>query len=224
MPSKIRTVVFAVLVCSGQTALPFTPATVPFENSVAKVQLSAGLPNVVTPPHVHLTNRVMIYFEAGTNKITFQNGEVKPEVFRAGDVQWNNAMGTHTAEIIAPGPVNIVHVELRSPPNMVPVVRYSARDPLKVAPRHYKVEINNNQVRVLRFRLGPGEKTSLHEDPFETLVVPLTAARLKLVDSEGKAKAVAYRQADLQWLPPGAGADENIGSKSYEAIIVEFKK
>jgi hypothetical protein len=224
MASKICTVVFAVLVCSGQTALPFTPATVPFENNLVRVQLSAGLPKVVTPPHVHLTNRVMIYFEAGTNKITFQNGEVKPEVFRAGDVQWNNAMGTHTAEIIASGPVNIAHIELRSPPNMVPTAGYSALDPLKLDPQHYKAEIDNNQVRVLRLHLRPGERTPLHEEPFERLVVPLTAARLNVVDSKGTAKAVAYKQAELQWLPPGAAAEENIGSKSYEAIVVEFKK
>lgn len=224
MASKICTVVFAALVCSGQTVLPFTPATVPFDNKLARVQLSAGLPKVVTPPHVHLTNRVMVYFDAGTNKITFQNGEVRPEVFRAGDVQWNNAMGTHTAEIIASGPVNIAHIELKSPPNMVPTVHYSALDPLKVAPQHYKVEIDNNQVRVLRLHLEPGEKTPLHDEPFERLIVPLTAARLKVAVSEGKAKAVAYKQAELRWLLPGGEADENIGSKSYEAIIVEFKR
>jgi hypothetical protein len=47
---------------------------------------------------------------------------------------------------------------------------------------------------------------------------------LKVAVSEGKAKAVAYKQAELRWLPPGGEADENTGSKSYEAIIVEFKR
>ena len=138
------------------------------------MQLSAGVPGVVTQPHVHLTNRVMIYFDAGTNKITYQDGKVSPEVFRAGDVQWNNAMGTHVAEIIAAAPVNIVHIELKSPPGMVPAVQYPARDPLKVDPAHYKMEIDNNQVRVLRLRLGKGEKTVLHEEVFERLLVPLS--------------------------------------------------
>jgi hypothetical protein len=107
---------------------------------------------------------------------------------------------------------------------MVPTVGYSALDPLKLDPQHYKMEIDNNQVRVLRLHLRPGEKTPLHEVPFERLVVPLTAARLKVVDSKGNTKTVAYKRAELQWLPPGAEVDENIGSKSYEAIIVEFKK
>jgi hypothetical protein len=224
MGSKIHAALFAVLVCSGQTALPFSPASVPFDNKVARVQLSAGLPGVITPPHVHLTNRIMVYFDAGTNKITYQNGEVKPEVFRAGDVQWNNAMGTHVAEIIAAGPVNIAHIELKSPAGMVPAVKYPAREPLKADPRHYKMEIDNNQVRVLRVHLKPGEKTALHEEVFERLVVPLTAARLKVVDSGGNAKAVTYKRAELQWLAPGEEADENTGGQPYEALIVEFKK
>jgi len=224
MASRIWTAIVAAVICGGQTMLPFNPASVPFDNRLARVQLSAGLPKVVTPPHVHLTNRVMIYFEAGTNKITFQNGEVRPEQFRAGDVQWNDAMDSHTAEIIAPGPVNIVHVELKSPPDMAPTVRYSARDPLKVAATHYKKEIENNQVRVLRFHLGPGERTALHEEPFERLIVPLTAAKLIVADSEGKERTVAFKQAQLHWVPPGAAAEKNIGVQPYEALIVEFKR
>jgi hypothetical protein len=229
MASKILLVLAAALVCGGQTSLPFTHlpftlASVPFDNKLVRVQLSAGLPGVITPPHVHLTNRVMIYLDAGTNKITYPNGKVSPEVFRAGDVQWNDAMGSHTAEIIAAAPVNIVHIELKSPPNGVPAVPYSGRDPVKVDPGHYKVEIDNNQVRVLRLHLKPGDKTVLHEEPFERLLVPLTAVRLKVADAEGKTKTFAYGRAQLQWLPAGAEADENIGGRPYEALIVEFKK
>jgi hypothetical protein len=139
-------------------------------------------------------------------------------------VQWNNAMGTHTAEIIAAGPVNIAHIELKSPPDMVPTVRTPAHDPLKTDPGHYKVEIDNNQVRVLRLHLGRGEKTALHEEAFEHLLVPLTAVQLKIVGSGGKAENVTYKQAELQWLPPGTETDENTGREPYEALIVEFKK
>jgi hypothetical protein len=107
---------------------------------------------------------------------------------------------------------------------MVPAVSYSVLDPLKVAPGQFRKEIENNQVRVLRLHLDRGEKTPLHEDVFERLLVPLTAARLKVSDSQGKTKTVAYKQAELQWLPPGREADENIGDQPYEALIVEFRK
>ena len=107
---------------------------------------------------------------------------------------------------------------------MVPSVKYSARDPLKMDPEHYKVEIENNQVRVLRLHLKRGEKTPMHDEVFERLLVPLTAARLNLADAGGSVKTATYKQAELQWLPPGKEADENIGDGAYEALIVEFKK
>ncbi|HUR43171.1 MAG TPA: hypothetical protein VMZ01_03620 [Aestuariivirga sp.] len=220
--AKITVVLFVVLACGGQTSLPFTPATVPIDNKLVRVALSAGVPGVVTKPHVHATNRVMIYFDAGTNKITYQDGKVSPETFRAGDVQWNDAMGTHVAEIIATGPVNIAHLELKNAP--APGVKFPANDPLKLDPVHYKLEIDNNQVRVLRLRLRQGEKTPLHAQPFERLLVPLTPARLKVSDAKGAAKTVTYGKADLQWLAPGEEAEENLADRPYEALIVEFKK
>lgn len=216
-------IAFAAAVAS-HLGLPYDPPTTPFDNAMARVQLSAGKPGEVTKPHVHLTNRVMIYFEAGTNTIRYPNGKVSPEHFKAGDVQWNDAMGTHTATITAAGPVDIVHVELKSPPNRVPTVKYAARDPLAVDPKHFKLEMDNNQVRVLRLHLDKGEKTPAYEEPFEHLLVPLTPARLKTADAKGVVKEAIYRKGEVQWQMPGTGADENAGSGPYEAIIVEFKK
>lgn len=208
---------------AATTILPYNPPSTPIDNAVARVQLSAGAPGVVTRPHVHLTNRVMIYFEPGTNTIRFPDGKVSPEHFKAGDAQWNDAMGTHTAEITATGPVDIVHVELKSPPKIAPRIKYPARDALAVDPAHFKTEIENNQVRVLRLHLGRGEKTPLHETPFERLLVPLTPARLKLTDARGVVKTVSYRQAEMQWLAPGTLGQENAGAP-FDAIIVEFRK
>ena len=216
-------IAFAAAV-AAHAGIPYDPPTTPFDNDVARVQLSAGKPGEVTKPHVHLTNRVMIYFQAGTNTIRTPDGKVAPEHFQAGDVQWNDAMGTHTATITAASPVDIVHVELKSPPNMAPTVKYTARDPLAVDARHFKLEMDNNQVRVLRLRLRRGEKTATYQEVFEHLLVPLTAARLKTTDAKGVAKAASYRPGEVQWRVPGTGADENTSGQPYEAIIVEFKK
>ncbi len=40
-----------------------------------------------------------------------------------------------------------------------------AQDPVKVDAKHYKVEFENDQVRVLRITYGPGEKSVMHEHP-----------------------------------------------------------
>jgi hypothetical protein len=218
------TIIAFAAAAAARAGLPYDPPATPFDNALARVQLSAGKPGEVTKPHVHLTNRVMIYLEAGTNTIRYPDGKVAPEHFQAGDVQWNGAMGTHTATITAPAPVDIVHVELKSPPNMAPTVKYTARDPLVVDAKHFKLEMDNNQVRVLRLHLGKGEKTAAYQEPFEHLLVPLTAAQVKTADTKGPAKEAVYRQGEVQWQMPGTEADENTGGEPYEAILVEFKK
>jgi hypothetical protein len=117
-----------------------------------------------------------------------------------------------------------VHVELKSPPGMVPTIKNAAREPSVVDPAHFKVEIDNNQVRVLRLHLGRGEKTPVYEERLERLLVPLTEARLKTTAADGVVKTAQYRPGEVQWLMPGAQNDENVGDARYEALLVEFKK
>ena len=38
-------------------------------------------------------------------------------------------------------------------------------DPINVDPKHYKVEFENERVRVLRVSYGPGEKSVMHYNP-----------------------------------------------------------
>jgi len=218
------TVLAFAAAAAAHAGIPYDPATTPIDNAVARVQLSAGVPGEVTKPHVHLTNRVMIYFQAGTNTIRYPDGRISPEHFKAGEVQWNNAMGTHTATITAKGLVDIAHVELKSPPGMVPAVKYAARDPGIVDPAHFKIELENNQVRVLRLHLGKGEKTPMYEERLERLLVSLTPARLKTAGADGAVKTANAQPGEVQWLQPGTQADENTGDARYEAIVVEFKK
>ena len=54
--------------------------------------------------------------------------------------------------------------------------------------------------------------------------MPLTAAKLKVIDSAGVTKTVTTKRAELRWLLPGKEAEENLGGQPYEALIVEFKK
>ena len=45
-----------------------------------------------------------------------------------------------------------------------------AQDAVKVDPKHYKVEFENDQVRVLRITYGPHEKSVMHEHPANVAV------------------------------------------------------
>src|ERR1700680_4612662 len=65
----------------------------------------------------------------------------------------------------------------------------SAQDATKVDPKHYKVEFENDQVRVLRISYGPHEKSVMHSHP-AGLVVYLTDARGKITTPDGKSQHV----------------------------------
>jgi hypothetical protein len=48
-------------------------------------------------------------------------------------------------------------------------------DPVKVDPKHYTVEFENDKVRVLRIKYGPGEKSVMHAHPALVAVFSPTA-------------------------------------------------
>jgi quercetin dioxygenase-like cupin family protein len=41
----------------------------------------------------------------------------------------------------------------------------SGDDPVRVDPKHYKVEFENERVRVVRIKYKPGEKSVMHSHP-----------------------------------------------------------
>ena len=59
-----------------------------------------------------------------------------------------------------------------------------AQDPVKVDAKHYKVEFENDQVRVLRITYGPGEKSVMHEHP-GAVAVFLSGGKVKFTNAAG---------------------------------------
>ena len=97
-----------------------------------------------------------------------------------------------------------------------------AQDAVKVDPKHYKVELENDQVRVLRISYGPGEKSVMHEHP-ATVAVFLTDGQVKFTRPDGKSEKLPAKAGTTAW---GAGEKhlpENIGDKPFELILVELK-
>jgi quercetin dioxygenase-like cupin family protein len=64
----------------------------------------------------------------------------------------------------------------------------SAQDAVKVDPKHYKVEFENDQVRVLRITYGPHEKSVMHSHS-ATVAVFLTDGQTKMTLPGGKSQS-----------------------------------
>jgi quercetin dioxygenase-like cupin family protein len=97
-----------------------------------------------------------------------------------------------------------------------------AQDPTKADPKHYKVEFENDKVRVLRITYGPGEKSVMHEHP-DAFAVFLTDVKGKFTLPDGKTIDFAQKPGSTMWTPAGKHLPENTGNKSFELILVELK-
>ena len=72
---------------------------------------------------------------------------------------------------------------------VIGAVTVFAQDPVKVDPKHYTVEFENEQVRVLRISYGAGEKSVMHEHP-NSVAVFLTDGQVKFTTPDGKSREV----------------------------------
>lgn len=97
-----------------------------------------------------------------------------------------------------------------------------AQDPTKVDPKHYKVEFENDKVRILRVTYGPGEKSVMHGHP-DAVAVMLSDSHSKLNSPDGKSQVMTVKAGQAFWTPAGKHLPENIGDKPYELIVVELK-
>jgi quercetin dioxygenase-like cupin family protein len=102
--------------------------------------------------------------------------------------------------------------------------RAMAQDPVKVDPnrKHYKVEFENEQVRVLRVHLGPKESSPMHEHPPRVSIL-LTDAHLKITLADGKTEERVAAVGAERYQAAIRHAVDNLDDKDFEAIEVELK-
>ena len=96
------------------------------------------------------------------------------------------------------------------------------QDPVKVDSKHYKLELENDQVRVLRISYGPHEKSVMHEHP-ASMAIFLTDGQVRFTLPDGKTQDVAVKAGSTQWEAGGKHLPENLGDKPFEVILVELK-
>ena len=97
-----------------------------------------------------------------------------------------------------------------------------AQDPVKVDPKHYKVEFENDQVRVLRIHYGIGEKSVMHNHP-DSVAVFLVDQTAKFTYPDGKSEEGAGKAGQTMWEKAGAHLPENVGKGPIDLILVELK-
>lgn len=102
------------------------------------------------------------------------------------------------------------------------VTTLMAQDALSVAPQSVTVLFENEQVRVLRESLLPGQQMPLHMHPARVSFA-LADSRLTLADSTGGTAVQEARAGDVTWGEPITHAVTNSGGASAEYIHFEIK-
>ena len=95
-------------------------------------------------------------------------------------------------------------------------------DPVKVDAKHYKVEFENDAVRVLRIHYEAGEKSVMHSHP-SAVAVYLTDVEVTMTYPDGKTEVLTGKAGGVQETRAGAHLPHNTGTKAMELILVELK-
>ena len=216
---------FVVLVWATVSAAEPADDRVKIDNDHARVLVVSSAPGAKSEWHEHKMNRVMIYLDAGSMTLTDSTGRVERLRFKAGEVSWSPATTQpHVSVNLSDHPVRIVEVELKSRSGAADTAKPSDLDWVKVDPKHCKVEIENDQVRLIRARYGPHEKGVLHEHAWSYVVAFLTDCNLEVSSPEGDSGTARKSPGDVSSGRPAKHVEENLSDKPLEVVVVEFKK
>jgi quercetin dioxygenase-like cupin family protein len=105
---------------------------------------------------------------------------------------------------------------------LVGVTASSGQDAAKVDPKHYKVESENAEVRVLRVHYGPHEKSVMHSHP-DGVAVYLTDGAMTFHFPDGKTQPATGKAGESLYTPAVVHLPENTGDKPFDAIVIELK-
>ena len=99
----------------------------------------------------------------------------------------------------------------------------AAQDPEKISPQLYKVLLENDQVKVLEWRLPAGQKEPMHTH-HSGVVYEFGNGRFKVTTPDGKSEVSDGEAGSVFYRDSTTHAIENVGTTEGHALDVELKK
>jgi len=96
------------------------------------------------------------------------------------------------------------------------------QDPVKQSPQLYTVRVDNDRVRVLEYRLKPGEKEPMHSHT-PGLVFVLSEATTRTTAADGRVSEGTSKVGTVTWRDAVSHSLENIGTTEAHNYAVEVK-
>jgi hypothetical protein len=214
-------VALAAVAAFAQDVVQLAPdrVKVVFENDYVRVLHFNEPGHSKLPMHSHPAY-VTVGFTTDDSKYTFPDGKTSHDRSKADGVTYSKSM-THAYENLSDAASESVMVELKKPG--AASAANTALDPVKLDSKHYKVVIDNDEVRVLRAKYGPHEKSVMHEHP-ASVAVFMTDGHVKFTLPDGTSQDTNIKAHDAIWSEAGKHLPENVGDKPMEVVVVELKK
>jgi quercetin dioxygenase-like cupin family protein len=208
--------VFVVTPVSAQDAAEVDSKhyKVEFENSAVRVLRVHYGAKEKSAMHSH-PDAVAVSLGAMRGRFTFPDGKPQIRTFSTGQVRWTPAE-THLPQNLGAKPFDVILVELKGGASG------SDASSSKDDPKHHKIEVENDRVRVVRTRLAPGEKTLMHSHP-DNVVVYLTSSHFKSTMADGTVKNAQRKAGDVQWRDALRHQTVNTGKTAAETVVIELK-
>lgn len=97
------------------------------------------------------------------------------------------------------------------------------QDPVTVDPEHYRVESEDDQVRVLRVQYPPKAKSVMHGHP-ASVAIFLRDAECRFTFPDGRTEDHKLKAGQTIVKPAMEHPPENTGAQDLEVILVELKR
>ena len=98
-----------------------------------------------------------------------------------------------------------------------------AEDAVDADPERYTVEFENDKVRVIRVKYGPGEKSVMHTHG-PNVAVFLTSNKTVFHLPDGTSVDASTEAGGTQWSDAEEHLPENLSDEPLEVVLVELKE
>ena len=96
-------------------------------------------------------------------------------------------------------------------------------DPVALDPQHYKLEFENEYVRVIRCRIPPHDKVGMHRHPVNGVMVLLGDQNMRSTTADGTVREAHRKAGETYWMEAVTHRGENISDTPFEYVRVDIK-
>ena len=107
-------------------------------------------------------------------------------------------------------------------PEIIPPEVLKGKDALVADPKHYKLELDNDRVRVLRLTLKGDETVPVHDDQ-DALFVCVKECHIRLTRPGGRPQDIHMQAGESRWIYADTRSEKNLSNQPLELLVIETK-